>query len=616
MTKHLVINWLKIVCVNLFQHITNLFFTSANVVSLQSLGVVDVAATDVQDNSVLAHALLNVSSTDKTQGCAVKHSADFVNEYPQTDDNGNLTDGFGNNPNHLLGSFPCLFPYGKGGFEVCRPSHVSYEAHVHWALRYDDKRFTTDLHFIFQVFSVLQKRKLCAAAALQVTRNTFLRFENEMRHLTPHDFEIAAEEERGKKPFTNVVMQSLRRCLTMVRAKVMGTDESRIKIRSYIWGMCIKKNPPSIWLTLNPANTHDPIAQVFCGNDIDLDGFIARDHQFSDCVEPPDSYSSALFFHFMVQTVLETLLCIKGYKHNSNIQRGEGILGKVEAYIGTVEAQGRGTLHLHMIIWLSGSPTASKMKELLATQEFRSKVQGFIKQNIRADLSNAPGLAVLDLPRKNGVSFSRPVDPRLPDYKKRQQDAEISLARTLQVHQCSQSCMRYAQTRMVCKRRAPFLLADNDWIDEHGNCGPKRTYGFFNNWCPPILQCLRANHDIKLLTNGTDTKDLAWYITLYSTKKQYATTNASALLTKTYIYNRAEALHTHNLKALNKKLIQQCGNTLSREQELSAPEVISYLMGWDDRYISHHFETIQWYSLLQLLKKAYPNLNNQSYVKI
>ena len=40
---------------------------------------------------------------------------------------------------------------------------------------------------------------------------------------------------------------------------------------------------------------------------------------------------------------------------------------------------------------------------------------------------------------------------------------------------------------------------------------------------------------------------------------------------------------------------------LSHEQELSAPEVVSYLMGWGNCYISHHFETIPWFSILSLL---------------
>ncbi|KAH9009265.1 hypothetical protein EDB84DRAFT_1280573, partial [Lactarius hengduanensis] len=62
-------------------------------------------------------------------------------------------------------SFPCLFPYGEGGFEVNRKIAVSYDAHAWWAIRYEDKRFRQD-HFIFQIFGVLRKRQLCAAAVL------------------------------------------------------------------------------------------------------------------------------------------------------------------------------------------------------------------------------------------------------------------------------------------------------------------------------------------------------------------------------------------------------------------------------------------------------------------
>jgi hypothetical protein len=52
--------------------------------------------------------------------------------------------------------------------------------------------------------------------------------------------------------------------------------------------------------------------------------------------------------------------------------------------------------------------------------------------------------------------------------------------------------------------------------------------------------------------------------------------------------------------------LQRCANTLSREQEFSAPEVISYLMGWGDRFISHFFVTIYWASVCRLIKKTYP----------
>ena len=78
---------------------------------------------------------------------------------------------------------------------------------------------------------------------------------------------------------------------------------------------------------------------------------------------------------------------------------------------------------------------------------------------------------------------------------------------------------------------------------------------------------------------------------------------------KNIVYHNASERRNFDLVTKNKKLIQRCANTLSREQELSAPEVVSYLMGWGDHYISHHFETIPWLSTLPLLRKTYPVLN-------
>ncbi|KAH9037779.1 hypothetical protein EDB85DRAFT_556454 [Lactarius pseudohatsudake] len=214
-------------------------------IPLHSLGVVDVAASEVNENEMLAHALLNVARSEKAEGWAIKHGSDFVNEYPRKTADGELSDGWGNNPNHLLGSFPRLFPYGKGGFEVNRPSPVTYSTHARWAIRYADKRFRKDLYFIFQVFGVLQKRQVCRATALQITRSSFLQHEREIRQLTSFDFETAAAEEQAHKPFSNPVMRNLRQNLSTVRAKTMATDESRINIRSLIWG--IPCCPGTLW---------------------------------------------------------------------------------------------------------------------------------------------------------------------------------------------------------------------------------------------------------------------------------------------------------------------------------------------------------------------------------
>lgn len=119
--------------------------------------------------------------------------------------------------------------------------------------------------------------------------------------------------------------------------------------------MCIKKNPPSLWLTINPANTQDPIAQVLCREDINLDSFCAINNRANAVSIARDPFASASFFHLIINTVLQELLGIKGYGAYQGLVHEKGIFGFVNAFIGTVEAQGHGTLHLHMLLWLKGS---------------------------------------------------------------------------------------------------------------------------------------------------------------------------------------------------------------------------------------------------------------------
>lgn len=230
--------------------------------------------------------------------------------------------------------------------------------------------------------------------------------QNEIRNLKPVDFTKAALEERAHKPFSNPVMKALCWNLSSICAKVMGTDESHIKIRSLVWGMCVKINLPSIWLTLNPADTQDPIMQVLCRMEIDLDNFNVRNHQLSDVHIAADPYASATYFHLIVNTaVLEKLLSIQGYKHKQKIICETGILGIVEGYIGTVEAQGRGFLHLHILLWLRGSPSSDIMKEWLQDEDFRSKMQAFISKNISADLDRLSASDILSIPVQPNVAF-------------------------------------------------------------------------------------------------------------------------------------------------------------------------------------------------------------------
>ncbi|KAF8441075.1 hypothetical protein L210DRAFT_3400417 [Boletus edulis BED1] len=211
------------------------------------------------------------------------------------------------------------------------------------------------------------------------------------------------------------------------------------------------------------------------------------------------------------------------------------------------------------------------------------------------------------------VTYSRPVNPTLDPNNSRLNEHLQKLVRAVQMHKCSPACRRVKDGRLVCKRRAPFILSDHSWIDAEGNWGPKRSISSMNAWNPWLLNCIRANHDIKFLTNGEATKNLSFYITAYAAKNQQRSSNMSALLAKAFKYKTHSLSHKEvtTVQQLNKHLIQQCANTLTQEQELSAPEVISYLMGWGDRYISHQFVPIHFNSVIRCLKSSWPFLDEQ-----
>lgn len=164
-----------------------------------------------------------------------------------------------------------------------------------------------------------------------------------------------------------------------------------------------------------------------------------------------------------------------------------------------------------------------------------------------------------------------------------------------------------------CKRRAPFPLSPEAWVKETGEWGPKRHAGYLNNWNPTILRCLRGNHDIKLIMNGAETNSLTWYITNYTTKKQVRSSNISALLADSYAFRKSKRNSGEDVKERNRKLIQGCANTLTRDREFSSPEIMSYLMGWGDRYESHTYVIIYLDSIMWSLKAWFPKLKMSRY---
>jgi hypothetical protein len=165
---------------------------------------------------------------------------------------------------------------------------------------------------------------------------------------------------------------------------------------------------------------------------------------------------------------------------------------------------------------------------------------------------------------------------------------------------------------MICKRHAPWPIEKDTFVESNGNVHLARTYPFLNGYCPALLVGLRCNIDTKFNTNGEETRDATWYCAGYQVKHQDQSHNLSALLAKGFMFHKEHQRESNTSIDNNRLLIYRCFNSLNQRNELSGPEVMSYLMGWGDVFRSHHYTPLYWSRLARLVKEMMENSSSSS----
>ncbi|KIO04742.1 hypothetical protein M404DRAFT_52669, partial [Pisolithus tinctorius Marx 270] len=306
-----------------------------DVTPLHVLGVTDLEQTKVPSSELMAQALANFNDNTQEGGYVVRHGNAPINDFPPSMQSPAMWNPLGT-------AFPVLFPYGRGAIEAERPVNISLREHCKWAMQYHDCHFAMHHLFPFVLFALMQKRETMQSAHLQMRRKDFERDTLALTSITIADLKHVAAQEARHEPISNAWVRALRRHVTAVNGRVLGSDSAQASYHSMIWGTCLMLGGPSLWLTINPVDIHDPIAQIFAGEDIDLNEFNAHLGPDSNrCAEniAANPYAASRYFHFIIHTVLETLFGIRrlGNKTKSQV----GVLGQVAGYFGVVEAQGR-----------------------------------------------------------------------------------------------------------------------------------------------------------------------------------------------------------------------------------------------------------------------------------
>ncbi|KAB5588370.1 ATP-dependent DNA helicase pif1 [Ceratobasidium theobromae] len=510
--------------------------------------------THITPHELMQSAIENLKSELGQQmlqegGYYTRHSL-FARDFGQPQSGKSQEAGEYENPSTF--AFPILFPYGVGGLEDDRKEPVSFVEHARWCLQYYNNRFRRHLVFIFWVLN-------------------FDQFSAILLTLTPDDLLKASEEEEKGVRSSDPRIQLLRKVVRVSLQKVMGSNASRALNRSKIWSTSLYLNPMNLWITFNPVDRHDPIFQVFTGKNIDMNnlgtvlGVSAHERALTVAEDP---FAATQFFFFLANTILETLF---GFKTKARaVSNTMGTLGIGHAYFGAVEAQGLGSLHLHLIMWLQNSPNAEEITFKLKSQEFREKVKAYLRANIRSQIEN--------------------------------------LTEDILVHAQHLPYLQQKQEATHCKRQAPFEISEVDEVTEDGAIRTRRLIKQLNSWCPSLFYGGWCNNDIKLVTNGSEARAIAWYITNYATKMQGHSFNHSAVLAKTYMYHQDHSNSEADPRERNRLFVFRCNMSLNREMEFSSQQAVAYIMGYGDTIMSHTYSPIYWSSVVWDLKKTFPEL--------
>ncbi|KAJ6529959.1 hypothetical protein DFH09DRAFT_934508 [Mycena vulgaris] len=296
---------------------------------------------------------------------------------------------------------------------------------------------------------------------------------------------------------------------------------------------------------------------------------------------------------------------ILGAKRASKI----GILGKVKGWYAVVEAQVRGSLHLHIVIWIEGAPASLNMKERKNSDpEFKQKLAVWYDDLI---CQSFPKNTVPYIPAEGGPKqlpvLSRPVDPNSEDYAQRRNLCE----NTGLVHEHNATCFKHIPRRIHslidpdndCRFELPRPLVSETHFDEDGDLVIRCENGNLNGHNPTWTLCLGCNTDLKQTASGPGAMAMVEYMCNYTTKLQVDTSMVFSALCASI-----KALQDSPPKdidgaidksEMSRLMMVKATNKLVGKRELTGQQTASHLLGRKNRYTSDAYQEYWWSSLLR-----------------
>ena len=413
----------------------------SDTVLMDSTGMIDMEGSSVRSDDQMNSAINALQGT-----MYVPHGSMPVNEY--------------NNPNLWLGSYPWLFPYGKGGPEIEREVPVSLKAYIKHLLLLADRKFACDISLKFHAFNILQRRDVSLHTTLQVRRSGFQSTAARIDSLSNESLAEFQQSVENNTPITDPNLRTFLNTVSSTGAHVKGSPYQKKAYRREIFGLMIKYGTPVLWITISPAVSHSPIFMQIAGHKVDLSDIPSHVERAKMVANDP--VAAAIYYNTVIDAFVDYIL---GYK-----QANGGTFGKPAAYYGMTEEQGTGTLHNHMLVWLHGFESASKLRSDLEDETFQENLKEYLEKIIKQGyLGNRDVDENLDA---SEVSCKYPVDPahypnNMEEFYEELYDDVNKLVKVANTHSCRETCYKKRKKR-ECRFKFPREIVPETVINSEG----------------------------------------------------------------------------------------------------------------------------------------------------
>lgn len=530
------------------------------------------------------------------------------------------------NPSLLTWLFPHLDPWGIGGFhEPARVIPITMEEQLKYLMELDDSPFERDPDFAFVYYNILQKKAVCESVRFRVKVADQARVVQDLLSVDKSELERLISKFKTNSHYEPET-QDQRRMVDLVNKvgtmlhDLPGTSGYKLKMRNEIRSLVNMRGTPAFFITLNPSDIHHPLVRLLSGDDIRLE-HLEEGQELTDwqrmVMVARNPGACAKFFHTMISSFISIVL-----RHGKHTR---GLFGKCTGYYGTVEAQGHGTLHCHMLIWLEGHPSPQQMRDaMIDSTQYQADMFTWLESVIKCELiGTTMEVKETDGPSErprhaNSASYVHPgttLGPSIanvpPDQFWLQFASDVNDVVThSNWHQHTETCWKHlrrgeARTDKTCRMRMDGETRAETTIDvESGSILIRRLHPRIANYNNVVIFLLRANMDIKHIGSGEGAKALIYYVTDYITKSSLpAHVGLSALL---YAINR---MNDKYKEVPNWWEHQSAGaltvlvNSMMARQEISHQQVMSYIVGGGDHYTSDKFRVLHYGSFERLVTR-------------